>query len=164
MIKAASLTAILFSACFALADEPRPPVALEAIVHPPKGKGQKSVLASLDVRLVGLGKDVSVVSAGLSVRVTRADKKAPVTLTPAEQKDEKGRRIVRSAATLGIVRLQPDEVAIVEVPLTQALLDVLYAAAPGELELVVEYEVAEPWSKRYGVVSGKVRGTATVAK
>jgi hypothetical protein len=32
------------------------------------------------------------------------------------------------------------------------------------VELVVEYEVSEAWGKRFGVVSGKVRATAAVAK
>jgi hypothetical protein len=161
MVKVASLAAILFSACVALADETKPPVALEAPITPPS---QRGFVTFLRVRLVGTGKDVSVVTEGLSATVTQADKKATITLKFTERRDEKGRLIIPSTTWLGIVKLQPDEVAGVQVPNAPDLQKVLTAAAAGELELVVEYEVPEVWGKRFGVVSGKVRGTATVTK
>jgi hypothetical protein len=96
--------------------------------------------------------------------VTKGDKKATVTVTLEERKDDKGRLIVPSAAKLAVVKLQPDEVARVQVPNSPDLQAVAKAASAGEVELVVEYEVSEAWGKRFGVASGKVKGTAAVTK
>jgi hypothetical protein len=98
---------------------------------------------------------------GLSESVTQADETASISVTLPEVKDEKGRPVFPSADRLGVVRLRPGEVAYVRVPTSPDLQKPVKAADAGAVESVVEYEVSETWGKRFGVASGKVRGTAT---
>ena len=161
MIRGMAVVALLLSAAAAPADKPKGPVSLEATVGTVGAAGE---VPQLRVRLVGAAKDAAVITEGLSAKVTRGDKTATVSLTPAERTDDKGRRIIPSADRLAIVRLQPGEVAIVQVPLSPALRQALTAARAGEVALVVEYAVSEAWGKRFGVVSTRLRGTATLAE
>jgi hypothetical protein len=163
MIRGLAVAALLLSVGAAPADEAKPPVSLEATVVP-SGRRDERLIPALRVRLVGVAKDAAVVTDGLSVKVARGDKTATVSLSPAERTDEKGRRIVPSADRLGVVRLQPGEVAVVHVPFSLDLRRALEAAVAGEAVLVVEYEVSEAWGKRFGVVAAKLRGTAAVTK
>ena len=162
MIRGFAVAALFLSTYAALADEPKLPVSLEAVVAPTGPDGRFG--PGLRVRLVGVAKEAAVVTDGLSVTVAQGDKKAAVSLTLAESKDDKGRRIVPSADKLAVVRLQPGEVAIVHVPNSPDLRQALKAASAGEIELAVEYEVSEAWGKRFGVVGAKLRGTAALTK
>ena len=155
------LTLLVLPAAGAPAPEPKAPVELEATVADDPG-GRFG--PNLRVRLVGVAKEVGVVTEGLSVRVTRDGKQATVTLTLREAKDDKGRPIIPSADRLGVVRLRAGEVAVVHVPTSPDLRQPLKDALAGQAELVVEYEIAEAWGKRFGVASGKVRGTAAAAR
>jgi hypothetical protein len=162
MVRGIAVAAVLLATGAAPADGPKLPVSLEAAVVP-TGR-DPGLIPQLRVRLVGVAKEAAVVTDGLSVKVARGGKTATVSLTPAERTDEKGRRIVPSADRLGVVRLEPGEVAVVHVPFSLDLRQALMAAVAGEAELVVEYEVSEAWGKRFGVVAAKLRGTAAVTK
>src|SRR5688500_501977 len=108
MIRVVALVSLLLSACAAMADEPKPPVSLEAAIAPSPARGFGPVWR---VRLVCESKEAAVLTEGLSVKVTRADKTATVLVTLAEVKDDKGRLVVPSADKLGVVRLRAGEVA-----------------------------------------------------
>jgi hypothetical protein len=164
MIRVATLLALFLLTGAAPADEPKPPVSLEATVVPGGVNGGFRFPARLQVRLVGEAKESAVVTEGLSAKVAQGDKKVKVSLALPEVKDDKGRLIVPSADRLGVVRLRAGEVASVHVSHASDLEQALKAALAGEIELVVEYEVSDGWGKRFGVVAGKVRGTATVPK
>jgi hypothetical protein len=164
MIRVIVFAALLLSACAAPADEPKPPVSLEATVVPGGVSGGFQFPPKLQVRLVGGVKEVAVVTDGLSVKVTKGDKKVTISVTLPEVRDSKGRLVVPSADKLGVVRLHANEVADVRVSSSSDLERALKAASAGEVELVVEYEVSEAWGKRFGVASGKMRGTATAVK
>src|SRR5688572_7696157 len=101
MIGASELLAVLLFAGAAPADEPKPPVALEATVAPSTISGGFRFPPRLRVRLVGGAKEAAVVTDGLSVKVTKGDKKVTVSLVLAEARDDKGRLVVPSADRLG---------------------------------------------------------------
>src|SRR3954454_3668025 len=118
MNRGMAVAALLLSTGAVPADEPRAPVTLEATVGT---VGAAGMVPQLRVRLVGAARDAAVVTDGLSAKVVRGDKTATVSLTLADRTDDKGRRIVPSADRLAVVRLQPGEVAIVQVPLSPDL-------------------------------------------
>jgi hypothetical protein len=151
----------LFGATALGADDPKPPATLEAVIR--QTNTAERPRTTLSVRLVG-GKEATVITEGLKVEVVRAGKQATVKLTVVERKDEKGRPIVPSADKLGLVKLQPGEVALVYVPFAPDMQKVVSEAFAGEVTLVVEYEVPESWGKRFGAVSGKFSATASVTK
>lgn len=158
----------LLLAASARADDPRPPVTLEAEVVTTSAtyeSGQRFSSTSLRVRLAGAGKEATVITEGLHSTVSRTGKRVTVTLTMPEKKDAKGRLVVPSADRLGLVKLHMGEVADVRTPVgSPDLREALKEAVAGKAEIVVEYEVAEVWAKRFGVVGGKVSGTAAIAK
>lgn len=141
--------------------ENKSPVTLEAGLSDPGDRGR---LSFLSVRLVGAAGETAVMTERLSAAVEQTDAKAVITLRPNDRKDAKGRPIIPSVSSLGVVKLQPNEVATVTVPSSPDVLKATAAAAAGQVELTVVYEVPDAWAKRFGLTATKVSGTATAAK
>src|SRR5688500_15745366 len=102
MIRFVASAALLLSACAARPDEPDPPVTLEATINPSAVTGGFKAPPTLRISLVGGAKGAAVATEGLSLKVTKGDKKVTVTLSLPEVKDGKGRLVVPSADRLAV--------------------------------------------------------------
>ncbi len=157
-------TLVLVSVSTLSAADPKPSVSLEAEFRKEDRTSRPPIGAILIVRLVAGDEKIGVITENLRVTVSRDGRKATVRLAMTEKEEHNDRLVVPSADKLGVVRLQPGEVARVPVPFRLEMNEVLKGAAVGDVEIIVEYEVSEFWGKRFGVAHGKYRSTATALK
>jgi hypothetical protein len=137
------------------AEDPASPVALEAEL-----KGMRELgIQPLTFRLVAKQKDVVVLTDGFSPKVTQDGKAWTISFSPTDRKDEKGRTIVSSPTRYGIVKLQPNEVALVHVPYSPSVREAIKETADGKGEIRIIYEITPDWAKRLGATPCKASTT-----
>ncbi|MFO0864952.1 MAG: hypothetical protein U0744_09920 [Gemmataceae bacterium] len=146
-------------ACIATlhADDLPSSIALEAEIK--KSMNERGV-QPFTLRLVAKDKEVVVLTDGFSPKVSQEGKVWTILFTPTDRKDDKGRTIVQPPTRYGLVKLQPNEVALMHVPYSPTIREAIKEAADGNGEIRVIYEVTQTWAKRLGATPCKVSSMA----